>query len=117
MYPFLMKFFLSVYEKEIDVQNTNQYYTFNSEILTFFTSSLYLAALVASFVTYSITWKLGRKVSMIHGGLLFLVGVGLNGIVYNVKMFYFRWVFLSIGVQVLVHTFKKFVFNFFPTNY
>ncbi|KAF6169638.1 hypothetical protein GIB67_004030 [Kingdonia uniflora] len=98
MHPFLMKFFPSVYEKEIGIQNTNQYCTFNSETLTLFTSSLYLAALVASFVASTVTRKLGRKISMILGGILFLIGAGLNGIALNVAMLYIGRVFLGVGV-------------------
>ncbi|KAF6172919.1 hypothetical protein GIB67_035473 [Kingdonia uniflora] len=98
MHPFLMKFFPSVYEKEIGIQNTNQYCTFNSETLTLFTSSLYLAALVASFVASTVTRKFGRKISMIFGGLLFLIGAVLNGIAFNVAMLYIGRVFLGVGV-------------------
>ncbi|KAF6164564.1 hypothetical protein GIB67_025390 [Kingdonia uniflora] len=98
MHPFLRKFFPSVYRKEIGVQSTNQYCTFNSETLTFFTSSLYIAALVACFIAATITRRFGRKISMIVGGLLFLVGAGLNGVAFNVAMLYIGRIFLGIGV-------------------
>jgi len=49
MDPFLNKFFPEVYEKENNVKaSDNQYCKFDSQTLTLFTSSLYLAALVAS---------------------------------------------------------------------
>ncbi|KAM7528507.1 hypothetical protein LguiB_031917 [Lonicera macranthoides] len=51
MAPFLKKFFPDVYRKEeLNVDSTNQYCKFNSGKLTFFTSSLYLAALASSLV-------------------------------------------------------------------
>uniref|UniRef100_A0A0E0M959 Major facilitator superfamily (MFS) profile domain-containing protein n=1 Tax=Oryza punctata TaxID=4537 RepID=A0A0E0M959_ORYPU len=43
MDSFLIKFFQSVYAKEKEMVETNQYCKFDSELLTLFTSSLYLA--------------------------------------------------------------------------
>ncbi|CAI9786603.1 unnamed protein product [Fraxinus pennsylvanica] len=74
MAPFLEKFFPSVYHKQMDDTSTNQYCKFDSQILTLFTSSLYLAALVMSFVTSTMTKKFGRRKSMMFGGIIFLVG-------------------------------------------
>ncbi|KAL6619724.1 hypothetical protein ACP70R_034863 [Stipagrostis hirtigluma subsp. patula] len=50
MDPFLMKFFPSVYRKEQGAERdqSNQHCKFDSQLLTTFTSSLYLAALVAA---------------------------------------------------------------------
>ena len=59
MAPFLLKFFPSVYHKEALDKSTNQYCKFDSVTLTMFTSSLYLAALVASFGASWVTKKLG----------------------------------------------------------
>ena len=59
MAPFLQKFFPSVYHKEALDKSTNQYCKFDSVTLTMFTSSLYLAALVASFGASWVTKKLG----------------------------------------------------------
>ena len=57
--PFLQKCFPSVYHKEALDKSTNQYCKFDSVTLTMFTSSLYLAALVASFGASWVTKKLG----------------------------------------------------------
>ncbi|CAN6363754.1 unnamed protein product [Urochloa humidicola] len=86
MDPFLIRFFPSVYSAEQDVVETNQYCKFDSEILTLFTSSLYLASLVASIVAGYVTNKCGRRVSMLGGGLIFLAGAILNGFAQNVAM-------------------------------
>ncbi|KAF8671018.1 hypothetical protein HU200_050297 [Digitaria exilis] len=98
MDPFLIKFFPSVYAKEQEVVETNQYCKFDSTLLTLFTSSLYLAALVASLFAGYITKRCGRRVSMLGGGLIFLAGAILNGLAQNVAMLIIGRIFLGIGV-------------------
>jgi len=98
MDPFLLKFFPSVYAKEQEVVETNQYCKFDSTLLTLFTSSLYLAALVASLFAGYITKKCGRRVSMLGGGVIFLAGAILNGLAQNVAMLIIGRIFLGIGV-------------------
>ncbi|KAM0017314.1 putative MFS transporter superfamily [Helianthus debilis subsp. tardiflorus] len=56
MAPFLKEFFPDVYKKQSEIKDSsNQYCKFNSAALTMFTSSLYLAALLASCVASYIT--------------------------------------------------------------
>ncbi|XP_062208463.1 sugar transport protein MST8-like [Phragmites australis] len=98
MDPFLISFFPSVYAKEQEVVETNQYCKFDSVMLTLFTSSLYLAALVASLFAGYITKKCGRRVSMLGGGIIFLLGAILNGLAKNVAMLIIGRIFLGIGV-------------------
>ncbi|OIV97260.1 hypothetical protein TanjilG_10794 [Lupinus angustifolius] len=96
---FLVKFFPSVYKQMMDdTGNTSQYCKFDSQLLTLFTSSLYLAALIASFVAATITRKFGRKPSMFIGGLFFLVGALLNGFAVNVEMLIVGRILLGFGV-------------------
>uniref|UniRef100_A0A803LL65 Major facilitator superfamily (MFS) profile domain-containing protein n=1 Tax=Chenopodium quinoa TaxID=63459 RepID=A0A803LL65_CHEQI len=83
MPDFLKKFFPSVYRKETQDQSTNQYCKFDSVTLTLFTSSLYLAALLASLVASYVTRKLGRKLSMLFGGVLFCAGAIINALAQN----------------------------------
>ncbi|KAJ3681071.1 hypothetical protein LUZ60_015560 [Juncus effusus] len=98
MDPFLKKFFPSVYRKEHEDQSTNQYCKFDSQILTTFTSSLYLAALIASFFASSVTRLFGRRWSMFIGGISFLVGAALNGAAQDIFMLIFGRILLGIGV-------------------
>ncbi|KAK3161068.1 hypothetical protein QOZ80_1BG0071260 [Eleusine coracana subsp. coracana] len=86
MDPFLKQFFRSVYTKEKEVVDMNQYCKFDSVPLTLFTSSLYLATLVASLFTGYITKKCGRKTSMLGDGVIFLIGAAWNGFAVNVAM-------------------------------
>ncbi|XP_039792917.1 sugar transport protein MST6-like isoform X2 [Panicum virgatum] len=56
MDPFLVRFFPSVYRKQAEAADGgNQYCKFDSQLLTLFTSSLYVAALVASLCAASVT--------------------------------------------------------------
>ncbi|KAL0312661.1 UNVERIFIED_CONTAM: Sugar transport protein 1 [Sesamum radiatum] len=99
MPSFLMKFFPSVYRKEeLNVGGTNQYCKFDDARLTLFTSSLYLAALVASVFASTITRTLGRKCSMLLGGILFLAGAIVNGFAQNVNMLIIGRVLLGCGI-------------------
>ncbi|KAL6979981.1 Transcription factor stp1 [Sarracenia purpurea var. burkii] len=98
MPSFLEKFFPNVYRKEESDIGTNQYCKFNSQMLTMFTSSLYLAALVSSIVASIVTQKLGRKLSMLLGGGMFLVGAIVNGFAYNVGMLIVGRILLGCGI-------------------
>ncbi|KAI3889711.1 hypothetical protein MKX03_007733 [Papaver bracteatum] len=96
---FLEKFFPSVHKKmQDDTGRTNQYCKFDSQLLTSFTSSLYIAALVASFAASVTTRIFGRKVSMLTGGIIFLIGSALNGAATNVTMLILGRILLGIGV-------------------
>lgn len=98
MDSFLLRFFPMVYRKAKKDQTTNQYCKFDSQLLTMFTSSLYLAALIASFFASTVTRMLGRKWSMLGGGVAFLVGAGVNGGAQNVFMLILGRILLGIGI-------------------
>lgn len=96
MDSFLKKFFHGVYENKRD--STNQYCQFDSQLLTTFTSSLYLAGLIATFFASTITRMYGRKTSMLTGGTSFLIGSALNGAAVNVEMLILGRILLGVGV-------------------
>ncbi|XP_028804328.1 sugar transport protein 10-like [Neltuma alba] len=98
MDPFLEKFFPSVYKQMKAGVHENTYCKFDNQILTLFTSSLYIAALVASFFASATTRLLGRKPSMFLGGLFFLVGALLNGFALNIAMLIIGRILLGFGV-------------------
>ncbi|CAL9043450.1 unnamed protein product [Musa banksii] len=95
---FLVKFFPSVYRQEKEDASTNQYCRFDSQLLTAFTSSLYLAALIASFFASTVTRAFGRKWSMFGGGITFLVGAAINGAAESVLMLLLGRILLGVGV-------------------
>ncbi|KAK6253091.1 hypothetical protein QUC31_014811 [Theobroma cacao] len=99
MESFLKKFFPSVLEKQKDeAAHESEYCKFDSQLLTLFTSSLYFAALVASFFAAAVTRTFGRKPSMFIGGLVFLIGSILNGVAMNVELLIIGRLLLGVGV-------------------
>ncbi|OIT40371.1 PREDICTED: sugar transport protein 12-like [Nicotiana attenuata] len=98
MDPFLKRFFMSVYQKEALNTSTNQYCKFDSQLLTLFTSSLYVAALFASIVASHVSKKRGRRVTMALGGLFFLIGAVLNAAAIHISMLILGRILLGIGV-------------------
>ncbi|PKA66543.1 Sugar carrier protein C [Apostasia shenzhenica] len=98
MAPFLEKFFPSVYRREIEDSSKNQYCKFNSQLLTLFTSSLYLAALVAALFASTMTRIFGRRLSMLISGSTFLAGAIFNAAAQNILMLILGRVLLGVGV-------------------
>ncbi|KAJ8761553.1 hypothetical protein K2173_004329 [Erythroxylum novogranatense] len=98
MPSFLKTFFPSVYRKQQKNATNNQYCRYNSETLTLFTSSLYLAALLSSLVASTVTRKFGRKLSMLFGGLLFFSGAIINGLASAVWMLILGRLLLGFGI-------------------
>lgn len=87
MSSFLDKFFPAVLRKmQGDMQNssssassyTNQYCVNSNEKLTIFTSSPFIASAVASVLASKVSRELGRRVSMIVGGILSCSGAILS---------------------------------------
>ncbi|KAA0056939.1 sugar carrier protein C-like [Cucumis melo var. makuwa] len=98
MDSFLSKFFHSVFVKKNDRKSNNQYCQYDSETLTLFTSSLYLAALLSSLVASTVTRTFGRKWSMLFGGVLFCSGAIINGAAKAVWMLILGRILLGFGI-------------------
>lgn len=98
MEPFLRKFFPDVYTTMKEDANISNYCKFDSQLLTAFTSSLYLAGLVASFFASPVTRTFGRRASIIVGGIAFFCGAALGGAAQNVYMLIFGRLLLGVGI-------------------
>ncbi|KAI4332799.1 hypothetical protein L6164_017679 [Bauhinia variegata] len=98
MESFLKKFFPKVYHKMKEDTKISNYCLFDSQLLTSFTSSLYVAGLVTSFFASHITGAFGRKPSIVAGGAAFLAGTALGGAAFNVYMLILGRLFLGVGV-------------------
>ncbi len=98
MGPFLKKFFPNVFRKMMKGTDISNYCLFDSQLLTLFTSSLYLAGLVGTFLASPITRSLGRKPSILMGGVAFLAGSALGGAAVNIYMLIFGRLLLGVGV-------------------
>lgn len=103
MESFLKKFFPDVYKKESTAKSSD-YCKFDSQILTTFTSSLYIAGLVSSFMASATTRAFGRQKSMLMGSLTFLSGAALNGAAVNVAMLILGRILLGLGVGFAVQS-------------
>ncbi|KAK9156219.1 hypothetical protein Sjap_003699 [Stephania japonica] len=102
MNSFLEPFFPDVYRKEQGIVSSNQYCKFDSHKLTFFTSSLYLAALVVQWPASYSTSKHGRKFSIIIGAIIFLLGAAFNAAAIHVAMLYIGRLLLGLGVGFVI---------------
>lgn len=99
MDAFLSKFFPQVYEDQRSASgNKNVWCQFDSQLLTAFTSSLYVAGLMATFVASMVTRLYGRKASMMCGGLSFLIGSIINGAAVSIVMLIIGRILLGVGV-------------------
>ncbi|KAF7808995.1 Sugar carrier protein C [Senna tora] len=118
MDTFLEKFFPSVYAKESNMKhNTNQYCKFDSQILTLFTSSLYLTALVAGLGASSITRLMGRRATMIIGGLFFVAGALFNGLAMSIWMLILGRMLLGFGIGCANQSVPIYVSEMAPYKY
>ena len=99
MDDFLSKFFPGVFRKKHsgDVHESH-YCKYDDQGLQLFTSSLYLAALVATYFASYTTRKFGRKVTMLVAGVSFLVGSILNAVAVNLAMLIVGRIMLGVGV-------------------
>ncbi|KAG5593965.1 hypothetical protein H5410_035197 [Solanum commersonii] len=97
MDEFLRRFFYSVYLKKQHVHEDN-YCKYNNQVLAAFTSSLYMAGLVASLVASPITRNHGRRASIICGGISFFLGAVLNAAAINLGMLLFGRIMLGVGI-------------------
>ncbi|MQM11212.1 hypothetical protein Taro_044117 [Colocasia esculenta] len=121
MDSFLEKFFPSVYRKEsaaaAAARATSQYCKFDNQLLTAFTSSLYLAALVASLFASTVTRGCGRKFSMLLGGVTFLSGAVINGAARDVAMLIVGRILLGVGVGFVTQSGPVYLSEMAPAQY
>ncbi|KAF5193454.1 Sugar transporter protein [Thalictrum thalictroides] len=117
MEPFLRKFFPEIYSQMKNDKNISNYCKFDSQLLTLFTSSLYIAGLVASFFASSITKAFGRKPSILIGGASFLTGAALGGAALNIYMLIIGRVLLGIGVGFTNQSVPLYLSEMAPSHY
>ncbi|RWR90406.1 sugar carrier protein C isoform X1 [Cinnamomum micranthum f. kanehirae] len=107
---FLKKFFLSVYmKKQAASSNQNNYCKFDSQLLTLFTSSLYITGLIGSIVASYASRRFGRKATMLSGGAVYLVGAAVNGAAYAVWMLILGRLLLGAGIGLVIQAAPMFL--------
>nr|CAD1837231.1 unnamed protein product [Ananas comosus var. bracteatus] len=99
MEPFLKKFFPAVYKRmQEEAGEVSNYCKFDSQLLTAFTSSLYVAGLVATLLASRITGGAGRRTSMLLGGAAFLAGTAVGGAAVDIYMLILSRLLLGVGL-------------------
>ncbi|TVU14353.1 hypothetical protein EJB05_37816, partial [Eragrostis curvula] len=98
MEPFLQRFFPHILKRMAEAKKGNEYCIYDSQALAAFTSSLYVAAAVASLVASRVTRALGRQAIMLIGGALFFTGAVLTGAAVNLAMLIVGRMLLGFGV-------------------
>lgn len=107
MDDFLEKFFPTVYVKKHRAREDN-YCKYDNQFLQLFTSSLYLAAIVSSFVASFFCKKCGRKPTIQAASIFFLAGAILNAVAHNLGMLIAGRICLGAGVGFGNQVWEKF---------
>ncbi|PIN13934.1 putative transporter (major facilitator superfamily) [Handroanthus impetiginosus] len=97
MDDFLVKFFPSIYERKLHAAENN-YCKYDDQMLQLFTSSLYIAALVASFFASKACSKLGRRPTIFMASAFFISGAILCAFAEAKWMLIVGRILFGIGV-------------------
>ncbi|WVZ98427.1 hypothetical protein U9M48_043873 [Paspalum notatum var. saurae] len=97
MDDFLGEFFPSVLQ-QLDGSRQSTYCKYDNQGLQLFTSSLYIAGLVATLFASYTTRRFGRRFTMRMAGILFVIGAIFNGSAQNLIMLIVGRIFLGFGV-------------------
>ncbi|KAK6132222.1 hypothetical protein DH2020_034042 [Rehmannia glutinosa] len=117
MDPFLKKFFPGVYSKMKEDVEISNYCKFDSQLLTSFTSSLYIAGLISSFFAAIVTRNYGRKPSIIIGGVAYMFGAALGGAASNIYMLIIGRVLLGVGLGFTNQSVPLYLSEMAPSKY
>ncbi|CAN0886991.1 Sugar transport protein 8 [Linum grandiflorum] len=115
MDDFLIEFFPKVYQRKLKAKEDN-YCKYDDQNLQLFTSSLYLAALVASFAASKVCEKMGRKPTIFVASMFFMGGTALSAGAVNMTMLIFGRVLLGIGVGFGNESVPLFLSEIAPVN-
>lgn len=97
MDDFLIKFFPLVHEKKLHALENN-YCKYDDQLLQLFTSSLYLAALIASFGASKACSAFGRKPTILVASTFFMAGALLSAAAQDTWMLIIGRILFGIGV-------------------
>ncbi|KAI3458335.1 hypothetical protein Pfo_014998 [Paulownia fortunei] len=117
MEPFLKKFFPGVYRKMIEDTETSNYCKFDSQLLTCFTSSIFVSGLFATFFASPVTRALGRRASILIGGAALIAGSALGGAAENLYMLIFGRLLLGVGVGFTNQSVPLYLSEMAPPKY
>uniref|UniRef100_A0A7N1A9V0 Major facilitator superfamily (MFS) profile domain-containing protein n=1 Tax=Kalanchoe fedtschenkoi TaxID=63787 RepID=A0A7N1A9V0_KALFE len=97
MEDFLIKFFPQVHQRKLHAREDN-YCKFDDQFLQLFTSSLYLAGLVASLAASKVCSQLGRKPAILIASAFFIAGSILSAAAQQLRVLILARILLGFGV-------------------
>ncbi|KAK9155577.1 hypothetical protein Sjap_003057 [Stephania japonica] len=90
---------------------------FNNLLLSLYTSSLYLAALLVQPTASLLTSKCGRKYTILFGGIVFLCGAVLTAGTFSVSMLISGRLMLGFGVGFAIQSIHLFISEMAPLRH
>ncbi|KAJ0093194.1 hypothetical protein Patl1_25398 [Pistacia atlantica] len=116
MDDFLIEFFPKVHERKLHAKENN-YCKYDNQYLQLFTSSLYLAAIFASFVASKVCTKFGRKPTILVASSFFLAGAALSAGAKKIWMLIVGRILLGMGVGFGNEAVPLFLSEIAPVKY
>ncbi|XP_044500032.1 sugar transport protein 8 [Mangifera indica] len=116
MDDFLIEFFPAIYERKLHAKENN-YCKYDNQILQLFTSSLYLAALFASFLASKVCNKFGRKPTILVASFFFLAGAAISAAAQRLWMLIVGRILLGMGVGFGNEAVPLFLSEIAPVKY
>ncbi|KAG8082170.1 hypothetical protein GUJ93_ZPchr0014g47079 [Zizania palustris] len=116
MESFLNKFFPEVLIGKKGAKS-DAYCRYDNQLLTAFTSSLYIAGMLSSLVASRVTRQVGRQNIMLAGGALFLAGSALNAGAVNIAMLITGRMLLGIGIGFTAQAAPLYLAETAPTRW
>lgn len=97
MDDFLVKFYPHIYVHK-KIAKEDNYCRYSNQVFQLFSSSLYLAALIATFFASVVSKKFGRKAAMLCAGIFFITGTIIGTSAQNLAMIIAGRVLLGCGL-------------------
>ena len=113
---FLVKFFSSIYEEMKKQVVVNQYCKFDSQLLTLFSSSLFLAAMIAAFLAGPLTRAFGRKWTLFTAASAYVCGACLGGVSFNFPMLLTGRMLVGAGVGLSIQASPLYISEMAPAQ-
>ncbi|PUZ47432.1 hypothetical protein GQ55_7G164400 [Panicum hallii var. hallii] len=116
MESFLERFFPEVL-RGMRSARRDAYCKYDNQLLTAFTSSMYIAGMVASLVASGVTRRVGRRAVMLVGGTMFLAGSVINAGAVNIAMLIVGRILLGFGVGFTAQAAPLYLAETSPTRW
>ncbi|KAJ4776718.1 hypothetical protein LUZ62_060975 [Rhynchospora pubera] len=118
MDSFLKEFYPKVYLRMLEGKDISNYCKFDSQLLMVFTSSMYISGLITTTLFAStFTEKFGRRLSMLFGRAMFVVGAAVGGGAVNLSMIILARVLLGVGMGFSTQAVPLYLSEMAPSKY